>query len=297
MVLLKKEHKENVFTQSGEADGFLRAKPLLREGSYGWTMMNFAAMSARDSALRQTVQTAMKEAMENQRNFAVTKGMTIMDYAAINGHAAVVDYLGYLEGKLPQKEYIARFNILDNDKDGFLSREQSQTELWQSLTDIRTTHFTELDKDNSDSLSRAEYEAGFALMDIPTKGLKDLGFASSNWGEAPVQKAIALGHLETVKAFINNYGCSILEARSEGGETVLHNAVGAGAASIVNLLKEKCPGEFAVRLKVKTKLDPKRYLWSEETPCLMSQKVLGFINDLEFGKDRKVVCVCVCVCA
>jgi hypothetical protein len=230
MVFLTKEHRENVFTQSSETDGFLRAKPLLREWSYGWTMMNFAAMSARDSALRQSVQTAMKEAMENPRNFAVTKGMTIMDYAAINGHAAVVDYLGYLEAK----------------------------------------------------------SSG-------TPGLQGLGFARSNWGEAPVQKAITLGHLEAVEAFINKYTCSILEARSEGGETVLHNAVGAGSARILKLLKERCPGEYASKLRDRTKLDPKRYLWTEETPCLMSQTVLGIINNLEFGRDRKVVCVCACV--
>ena len=54
-------------------------------------------MSARDSVLRSNVQSAMSTAMESRDNFEVTKGMTIMDYAAIRGHAAVIEYLGWLE--------------------------------------------------------------------------------------------------------------------------------------------------------------------------------------------------------
>jgi hypothetical protein len=54
-------------------------------------------MSARDSKLRSNVQSAMSTAMESRDNFQVTKGMTIMDYAAIRGHAAVIEYLGWLE--------------------------------------------------------------------------------------------------------------------------------------------------------------------------------------------------------
>ena len=54
-------------------------------------------MSARDSKLRSNVQSAMSTAMESRDNFEVTKGMTIMDYAAIRGHAAVIEYLGWLE--------------------------------------------------------------------------------------------------------------------------------------------------------------------------------------------------------
>lgn len=76
---------------------YVRAKPLTREWGFGWTMMNFAAISARLSGLRSNVQAAMKTAMESQQNFDMTKGMTIMDYAAINGHASVIDYLGRLE--------------------------------------------------------------------------------------------------------------------------------------------------------------------------------------------------------
>ena len=187
--------------------------------------MNVAAMSVRDSGRRQAVKSAMQVSMENVENFAetVTKGMTIMDYAAINGHAEVVDYLGYLE-------------------------------------------------DNSRGAA----------------GIAGLGTARSNWNEAPVQKAITLGHVEVVEVLIRRYGCDVMRVVSEGGETVLHNAVASGSAHILRLMKEKCPVLYQTKQKERTKLNTKRYLWTEETPCLLSQTVLEFINKNEFGQDRKV---------
>eukprot|EP00277_Geminigera_cryophila_P000696 CAMPEP_0179425154 /NCGR_PEP_ID=MMETSP0799-20121207/12011_1 /TAXON_ID=46947 /ORGANISM="Geminigera cryophila, Strain CCMP2564" /LENGTH=562 /DNA_ID=CAMNT_0021199735 /DNA_START=230 /DNA_END=1918 /DNA_ORIENTATION=+ len=201
--------------------GFVRARPLRREWGFGWTMMNFGAISVRDTALRTGVQAAMVASMESQENFDTTLGMTIMDYAALNGHTAVVDYL-------------ARQDL---DKNGL--------------------------------------------------GLEGLGFAPSNWREKAVQKAITLGHDATVLSFVDLYGCArVFGAVSEGGETILHNAVGGGHAAILSLLRFHCKDRFEETQNTRTKLNQARYLWSEHRPCLMSEQIIDFINNNEFGADR-----------
>jgi len=184
-------------------------------------MMNFGAIFVRDTALRTAVQASMVASMESQENFDSTLGMTIMDYAAINGHAAVINYL--------------------------------------------------------------------ALQEINKRGpgLDGLGVAPSNWREKPVQKAITLGHFDAVEMFVHQYGCAkVFSAVSEGGENVLHNAVGGGHASILAMLKSRCRVNFMTQLQVRTKLNTARYIWSEHRPCLMSEQIVGFINDNEFGADR-----------
>lgn len=180
-------------------------------------------MSARDSKLRSNVQSAMSTAMESRDNFQVTKGMTIMDYAAIRGHAAVIEYLGWLE-KDPASPVAGRV------------------------------------------------------------GLAGLGFAPSNWREKPVQKAVTMGHLSAVKAFLEHYSCAeVLSVVSEGGESIFHNAVGGGHSEILQFLKTDCPIEYAAGRSRPVKGGLVKYLWSEQTPCQLSQSVLNYINEQLYG--------------
>jgi hypothetical protein len=157
----------------------------------------------------------------------VSKGMTAMDYAAINGHTSVVDYLAFLDT---------------------------------------------LDKKS------------FPLKKI---GIAGLGFAQSNWREVPVQKAATIGHTGTVNKFVEKYGCStVFGWKSEGGEMIIHNAVMGGHVEILKSLKASCPSEFAASKATRLGQNPNRFMWSEQTPCMLSEIIITFINNAEFGKDR-----------
>lgn len=74
-------------------DTFLRAKKLHREWAFGWTMMNWAALNARSDIRRRRILNDIQRASENPLNFATTRGMTVLDYAVMSGHADVVDYI------------------------------------------------------------------------------------------------------------------------------------------------------------------------------------------------------------
>ena len=229
---------------AGYIADFVRAEPLRREWAFGWTMMNFAATTARDSALIRIVQSAMTLAMESEANFAVSRGMTVMDYAAINGHADVVDLLAYLENN----------RVCSSD---------------------------------SKKVCQGDADCGDNSVCLQTKGLTGLGFAASNWGEVPIQKAITLGHEAVVERFLQYYGCArVFSPRSEGGETIFHNAVGGGQAAILEFLKTQCRTQYNIRMSLPAKLDSSKYIWSEQTPCQMSQVMLDYINKHEIG-DRE----------
>jgi len=212
-----------IFDGAKYVTDFVRAAPLRREWAFGWTMMNFAATTARDSAMITNSKAAMKNAMESPENFALSRGMTVMDYAAINGHADVVDLLATLEARNPGQ-----------------------------------------------------------------RGLDGLGFAVSNWNEAPIQKAVTLNHTSVVETFLQHYTCLLVfSPRSAGGETIFHNAVGGGQAAILKILKAKCPAQYNTRMSVPTNpVDTTRHIWGEQTPCLMSQTMIEYINKHEIG-DRQ----------
>ena len=63
-------------------------------------------------------------------------------------------------------EYLSGFNLLDIDKDAFISRAEFGTEC--------AAPFALLDKDGDGKLTKAEYEAGFKLFDIDGDGFDDI---------------------------------------------------------------------------------------------------------------------------
>ena len=72
-----------------------------------------------------------------------------------------------------EAEYTAAFDVLDFDKDGFLSLEHQEKGPTHSAA--YAAQFEALDVDKDRKLSRKEYHAGFAQMDMDRNGVLDKG--------------------------------------------------------------------------------------------------------------------------
>jgi hypothetical protein len=70
-----------------------------------------------------------------------------------------------------EAEYTAAFDVLDFDKDGFLSLEHQEKGPTHSAA--YAAQFEALDVDKDRKLSRIEYHAGFARMDMDRNGVLD----------------------------------------------------------------------------------------------------------------------------
>eukprot|EP00286_Rhodomonas_abbreviata_P011168 CAMPEP_0181331454 /NCGR_PEP_ID=MMETSP1101-20121128/24508_1 /TAXON_ID=46948 /ORGANISM="Rhodomonas abbreviata, Strain Caron Lab Isolate" /LENGTH=476 /DNA_ID=CAMNT_0023440911 /DNA_START=170 /DNA_END=1600 /DNA_ORIENTATION=+ len=85
--------ESEVDSETDGTTGFLRAEPLYREWYFGWTMMNWAAINSRNDVRRKRMLNNLQLATENPNIKTAFTGMTVLDYAVINGHADVVEYI------------------------------------------------------------------------------------------------------------------------------------------------------------------------------------------------------------
>lgn len=114
----------------------------------------------------------------------------ILEYGAFDLFK-VLDIDG--DGRITRKEYNAGFDIIDTDRNGFLSK----NEFGMSSA----APFNLLDQDGNGQLSRKEFKAGFDLLDIH--------------GEGFITKEEFNGHIDLFK-FLDDEGRPLMEQQQAG---------------------------------------------------------------------------------